>query len=215
MEDDRYRTLEAPVHVELPRIKGSRFIADAFPVTSVDEVRTRITEIKGRDPSATHHCYAYRLGTSGNLFRYSDDGEPSGTAGKPILRQIDAHNLTNTLVVVTRYFGGTKLGTGGLIRAYGEAAREALRQARIVERHPLQIVEIRFPYTDTSAVMRLLHQYQATILNTSYGEDTSLQLSLRQADAEAFSRQFTEALRGQGSIRYINTSSSDGASPPS
>ncbi len=202
------------MHVELPRIKGSRFIADAFPITSEEEVHTRLAEIRAREPSATHHCYAYRLGLSGDLFRYYDDGEPAGTAGKPILRQIDAHGLTNTLIVVTRYFGGTKLGTGGLIRAYGDAAREVLKKANIVERYLQQPLEIRFPYAYTSSVMRLLHRYNVEVTDTSYGEDTCIHLSIPRAQVEAFVHAFTEALGGRGTITLSdNASAPPGSSP--
>ena len=101
------------------KVKGSRFIAEATDVRDEEMTMAFVADVRGREPGATHHCWAYRLGTGGDAFRYNDDGEPSGTAGPPILRQIDALGLTNTLVVVTRYYGGTKLGTGGLLRAYG------------------------------------------------------------------------------------------------
>src|SRR5690606_11612852 len=122
---DTYRVVAGTARAEL-REKGSRFIAEVFPVETEEEAAAAIEAVRRREHAATHHCTAYRLGPEGELFRASDDGEPSGTAGLPILRQIEARGLTNTLVVVTRYFGGTKLGRGGLIRAYGEAAARAL-----------------------------------------------------------------------------------------
>ena len=116
MRSDAYRTIEAPARAE-QRVDGSRFLADAAPVTDRQDVAAQVEAIRSREHKATHHCTAYRIGAEGEEARYNDDGEPSGTGGAPILRQIDARTLTNTLVVVTRYFGGTELGTGGLARA--------------------------------------------------------------------------------------------------
>ena len=109
---DTYNTIAAPAQAELTA-KGSRFIADALPVQSLDDIDAQLERISKRERNPSHHCTAYRLGSDGKTFRFNDDGEPSGTAGQPILRQIDARDLTNTLVVVTRYYGGTNLGKGG------------------------------------------------------------------------------------------------------
>ena len=125
---DTYLTIGGYARAEI-KIKGSRFIAEAMPVARVEAAEKEIAAVCKREFNATHHCTAYRIGPNGDVFRYNDDGEPSGTAGIPILRQIDGRSLTDTLVVVTRYFGGTKLGTGGLIRAYGDAARQVLETA--------------------------------------------------------------------------------------
>jgi uncharacterized YigZ family protein len=123
---DTYRTLKEGASATL-KVDGSRFLAEAVPVASRDEAEERIAAVRKREHRATHHCTAYRLGPEGDDFRYDDDGEPSGTAGQPILRRIHARDLTNTLVVVTRYFGGTELGTGGLMQAYGDAAEAGPR----------------------------------------------------------------------------------------
>ena len=128
-----YLTLEAPAE-GLYREKGSKFLAYAYPVKDVQEVHEIIRHIKSRHPKARHYCYAYRLGTEGNIHRHNDDGEPSGTAGKPILGQIDSYHLTNTLVIVVRYFGGKLLGTSGLIRSYRECAQDAINQAKIIKK---------------------------------------------------------------------------------
>ncbi|MCH8275985.1 MAG: YigZ family protein, partial [Bacteroidetes bacterium] len=127
---DTYLVLASEARAEL-KVKGSRFIAVAIPVKNQKQADDAIRQIRKRDYGATHHSTAYRLGSNADVFRFNDDGEPAGSAGKPILRQIERRELINTLVVVTRYFGGTKLGTAGLIRAYGDAASLALDQARI------------------------------------------------------------------------------------
>ena len=131
--DDSYKEVSARELAEI-KIKGSRFIGEVVPASSIEDAEAALGQIRKREYNATHHCWAYRLGVKGDLFRYSDDGEPSGTAGQPILRHIDGLGITNILVVVTRYYGGTKLGTGGLIRAYGEAARLVLEKSVIEEK---------------------------------------------------------------------------------
>ena len=122
---DTYLVLDGPSTASI-KIKGSRFIAEALPVSDVSEAEHALASIRKRDYDATHHCSAWRIGKKGETFRYSDDGEPNSSAGLPIFRQIEGKALTNTMVVVVRYYGGTKLGTGGLVRAYGDAAKEAL-----------------------------------------------------------------------------------------
>ncbi len=134
--DDLYLTIAAHEVREI-KVQGSRFIAEAFPVRTRDEINERVEAIRKREFKASHHCTGFRLGQSREVFGFSDAREPVGSAGPPILRQIDARLLTFTLVVVTRYFGGTKLGTGGLIRAYGDAAAEVL-DACAVEEHVIR-----------------------------------------------------------------------------
>ena len=194
---DVYRSLARPATAEL-KIKGSRFLAEAVPVASEDEAAAAIAEVRRREHAATHHCTAYRLGPDGATFRAHDDGEPSGTAGAPILRQIDALGLTNTLVVVTRYYGGTKLGTGGLARAYGEAAAEALAAAPIATHVRRAHVRLRFAYADTSPAMHTLGRFGAEVVETRYGEATELVVAVRRSEAEAFAAAFVEALAGRG-----------------
>src|SRR5690625_6678228 len=133
------------------KIKDSRFIAESFGVEDVDHALSLIETIRRREHSATHHCWAYRI--DADTFRFNDDGEPSGTAGAPILRQIEGRELINTLVVVTRYYGGTKLGTGGLIRAYGDAAAEVLAISRIETRIRRETFDLEFDCADTSAAL--------------------------------------------------------------
>ena len=164
---DTYRTLAAAATIEL-KVDGSRFIGEALPAADRDTAEAQIATIRQREHSATHHCTAYRVGRAGDTFRYNDDGEPTGTAGPPLLRQIDARDLTNTLVVVTRYYGGTKLGTGGLARAYGDAASAALEAAPVVERVIRVPVRVEFAYDDTSAANRLLQQFDLKVTHRDY-----------------------------------------------
>ncbi len=196
---DSYRVLKSTFLAEI-KVKGSRFIARAVPVGSLESVQLALDDIRREDRDATHHCTAYRLGPSGDEFWFNDDGEPSGTAGRPILRQIEGHDLTNTLVVVTRYFGGIKLGTGGLIRAYGDAAREALDHAPvdvIVRRKP---ISVKFAYADTSPAMHTISRFDAEILNTEYGDETRIELGVRYSEVSGFLEAFENALSGRCQI---------------
>ena len=142
METDEYRTLEGTSE-GVYKEKGSKFIAIASPVGSVDEVKLQLDKLRKQYHDARHHCYAYRIGYEPIEFRQNDDGEPSGTAGKPILGQIQSFELTNTLVVVIRYFGGVKLGTGGLIQAYRTAARTSLENGKIITKRWTIFAEIK------------------------------------------------------------------------
>jgi len=163
-------------------------------------VGNAIGEIRKRNYSASHHCTAYRLGIEGDRYHYNDDGEPSHTAGSPILRQIDARSLTNILVVVTRYFGGTKLGKGGLSRAYGNAASSVLEVCQEVE-HTIRIsIRLRFAYDDTSPAMFTINQFDSKILETKYSDYTEMMIGVRRSQVEAFVSGFSDALRGRGDV---------------
>ena len=159
-----YKTLAAPATGEYKE-KGSRFIGYAFNVESPDEVKAQLTEVKREHAKARHHCYAYRLGTDGNQHRASDDGEPSGTAGKPILGQIDSFGLTDVLIVVVRYFGGVLLGASGLNHAYKSAARLALASAHLVEKEITFGFRFHFPADALPQVMTLMkkHRIKTTV----------------------------------------------------
>ncbi len=141
--------------------KGSRFLAFAFPVVSQDEIKPIIEGIRKEYHDARHHCYAYMIGADRMSWRINDDGEPSGTAGRPILGQINSFGLTNILIVVSRYFGGTLLGVSGLINAYKSAAADAIRNAEIVERTLHEYYEINFPYISMNDVMKILKEEDA------------------------------------------------------
>ncbi len=181
------------------KIKGSRFIAEAFGVEDVDDALSRIDVIRRREHAATHHCWAYRI--DADTFRFNDDGEPSGTAGAPILRQIEGRELINTLVVVTRYYGGTKLGTGGLIRAYGDAAAGVLDISRIETRIRRVTFDLEFDYADTSAAMQALSRFDAPVVDSDYGTTTKLRVAVREVQADAFEAAYIEATAARGMIR--------------
>jgi uncharacterized YigZ family protein len=159
-----YNTIERPAVAEVKE-RGSRFIAYAYPVTTVEAVKKQIESLKKEHPKANHHCFAYRLGLDNNVFRVSDDGEPSGTAGKPILGQIDSKQLTDTLIIVVRYFGGTLLGVPGLIHAYKSAAVMALQLTPIVHRAIEVNYQLHFDYTRMNEVMMVVKQMNCTVLS--------------------------------------------------
>ena len=194
---DTYLVLDKPGISEI-KIKGSRFLAEAIPVSSVEEADAALLAIKKRDYDATHHCSAYRIGSDGNTFRYNDDGEPNSSAGLPIYRQIEGRNLTNALVVVILYYGGTKLGTGGLVRAYDEAASLALDAATVKEIIPRTALSFVFDYDDTSPAMHTISQFDVIVLETSYSERTSMTLGIRTSQVDSFRAVFLEALGGRG-----------------
>ena len=193
---DTYRVLGSTSRSEI-KVKGSRFIGEAIPVGSPQEAKDRLEEIKRREHDATHHCMAYRTGSDGSELRFNDDGEPSGTAGRPILRQIEAADLTNTLVVVTRYYGGTKLGTGGLIRAYGDAAKEALCLATVKTIVQRATIHATFAYDDTSPAIYVINKYDAEIRSTDYGDNTTIELGVKRSLVDDFLSAFENALSGR------------------
>lgn len=163
MTSDSYHTLAGPAEA-IYKEKSSKFLAYAYPVESEEEIRTLLDALRKKYYDATHHCYAWRLGPHGETFRTNDDGEPSGTAGKPILGQLLSNELVNCLIVVVRYFGGTKLGVSGLIGAYKESAAEAIRAAEIVERTVDTVVEVEFSYLAMNDVMRVVKEEQPRVL---------------------------------------------------
>ncbi len=143
--------------------RGSKFLGYAYPVQTAEDIKVCLQQLKKEHPKAVHHCYAYRLGTEGLQFRANDDGEPSGSAGRPILGQIDSAGLTNILIVIVRYFGGTLLGVPGLINAYKSTAAECINNAGIAERDIEHIVQLEFDYSVINDVMQVLKQYNATV----------------------------------------------------
>lgn len=160
---DFYQSIDQESQAEF-KDRGSRFIAYAAPVSDALSFKTFLQRLKKEHPKAVHHCFAYRLGLDGNQFRSSDDGEPSGTAGKPILGQIDSKGLTDICVVVVRYFGGTLLGVPGLINAYKTTAALALQVVPIIQKPILKNFEIQFDYTQSNDILLLIKQMQGVIL---------------------------------------------------
>jgi uncharacterized YigZ family protein len=162
-EKENYKTIEKAVTAEF-KDRGSKFIGYVCPISSTGEFKQKLNEIKKEHPKATHHCFAYRLGKDLNNFRVSDDGEPPGSAGKPILGQIDSRELTDILVIVVRYFGGTLLGVPGLINAYKSAASLALQLTPIVMKPITERYELHFDYTQMNEVMGAVRSCQCVIV---------------------------------------------------
>lgn len=160
---DFYYTINLAGKAEF-KDRGSRFLAYAFPVKNADDFKKEMQLLKKEHPKAAHHCFAYRIGTDGNNFRSSDDGEPAGTAGKPILGQLDSKELTDAAIVVVRYFGGTLLGVPGLINAYKTAAAFVLQVVPVVQKQVEIVYKIHFDYTQMNVIMTLLKQFNCTIL---------------------------------------------------
>jgi uncharacterized YigZ family protein len=196
---DHYSTLRAEVRLET-KAQGSRFIGIAFPVQAKDDAAAALKAIKKQFFDATHHCYAYRLGPAGEQFRSSDDGEPGGTGGRPILAAIEHHGLSDVMVVVVRYFGGTKLGIPGLGRAYGQCAESVLQAAEPLERYAVDRRTITFPHDQTHVVMHLVSQYGAVIVDTSYDEDVHLAVEIRKSLTADLEQSLVERTAGHVTI---------------
>jgi uncharacterized YigZ family protein len=180
---DHYNTIEKSAIAEY-KDRGSKFIAYAFPIADVNEFKEKLTAIKKEHPKASHHCFAYRLGTDGNNFRSSDDGEPSGTAGKPILGQIDSKQLSNILIIVVRYFGGTLLGVTGLINAYKTATSLALDSTLSVQRPVFVNYHLQFDYTIMNEVMRIIRQFDCLVLQQEQLLFCSLEIGIQKKRLE-------------------------------
>ena len=192
-----FRTVAARIEHEPDKIKGSRHIATVAPVASEEDVASLVASARARFPAANHHAYAWRLGPDRERFRYSDDGEPSGSAGKPILMQIDRLELTQTAVVVSRIFGGTKLGVGGLVRAYGGAAGEALDVADVVTRLLTQAVMITHAYELSGPVQGVLHAARLEPRDAQYDAQARFVVDVPLGDVAAFIQAITDATSGQ------------------
>lgn len=180
---DVFYTIEKTATAEF-KDRGSKFLAFAYPVKSVEEVKECLAEVKKEHPKATHHCYAYRLGTEGTQFRTVDDGEPSGSAGKPILGQIDSKNLTDTVVVVVRYFGGTLLGVPGLINAYKMASALVLQLVPSVQKNVESAYDLTFDYTILNEVMTVVKQNNCTVISQELQLFCSMRIGIPRANEE-------------------------------
>lgn len=202
---DSYRTLGAHLEHEPDKTKGSRHIANLFPVTNQQEIDDALRSVRERMPDANHHAFAWRLGRGENDFRYSDDGEPSGSAGRPMLQQLDGQELTDVLAVVTRYFGGTKLGTGGLVRAYGGAVRDALALAEIVEVVPHATVRVAHAYEDSGALAAVWNQFDLQPTSSDYGAEVTVELSIPQDRAGALVRAIRDATAARANVEVTDS----------
>lgn len=181
--DDTYKTILNEAEGYLTERK-SKFISYIFPVKTEEDVMDILEEYRKKYHNARHICWAYMLGTAREDFRANDDGEPSGTAGKPILGQINSYNLTNALILVVRYFGGTLLGTGGLIRAYREAAAAAIENAKIVEKTIDDSFVLQFDYPLLNDVMRVLNQFDESKWTQTFTESCEMEINIRQSQSE-------------------------------
>ena len=182
--DDSYKTIEEIAEGYITERK-SKFISYVIPVKTEDEVKEILDEYRKKYYNARHVCWAYMLGETREEYRANDDGEPSGTAGRPILGQINSFELTNVLILVVRYFGGTLLGTGGLIKAYKEAAAAAIENARIVERTIDDTYVLHFDYPLLNDVMRILHQFEESSWTQNFTETCEMEVTIRQSQSEA------------------------------
>lgn len=188
---DTYSSIAGPAE-GLFKDNGSRFIAKAFPVETEAEVKAIVDALKKEYHDARHHCYAYRLGLDGGCWRANDDGEPSGSAGRPILGQIDSAGLSDILVVVVRYFGGIKLGIPGLIRAYKSSTADALAQAGVVEKIAGRNFMVEFPYLSMNSVMKVVKDLNLPQRNQSFAESCSMELRVRLSQVEAFGERIAD-----------------------
>lgn len=181
LESDRYLTFGKKSE-GIFKDKGSRFLAFAYPVNSEDEIKEIIKDLKKTYYDARHHVYAFRLGTEGKNYRCSDDGEPSNSSGPPVLGQLQSHHLTNALIVVIRYFGGTKLGVPGLINAYRMAAVDAITNNEIVERFEQEAFTLHFNYSEMNEVMRVLKEENPVQSHQIFDNQCSIKLSVKKSD---------------------------------
>jgi uncharacterized YigZ family protein len=181
---DTYLTIEQPAEA-LFKDKGSKFIGLAYPVQNEQQVKEILQSLKKENHTANHHCYAYRLGADKLTFRANDDGEPSNTAGKPILGQIQSNDLTDILIVVVRYFGGTLLGVSGLINAYKTSAAEVIKATTIIEKQILFSYTIHFPFEQLNDVMKILKQSDSKITAQEFDNNCRISFNIRKASSEA------------------------------
>ena len=203
MENDIYRTIEADAEA-LFKEKSSKFLCFAYPVTTEEQIRERLEVLYKKYYDATHHCYAWRLGPRGESFRANDDGEPSSTAGKPILGQLLSHEITDCLIVVVRYFGGTKLGVSGLIEAYKTSAAEVIAAAKVVERTVDERIEVRFSYMAMNEVMKVVKDLQPKIVEQCFDNLCTMTLTIRQSLSEQLLTRLSKVEGAQAEIMTNN-----------
>lgn len=199
---DQYKTIAAPSEGNYKE-KGSKFTGFAIPVFSEEEFKEHLARIKKENPDSGHYCYGFRIGADHKLYRYSDDGEPSSTAGKPIFGQIQSYDLTNIMIVITRHFGGTKLGVGGLITAYRAAAKEAIDNAQIITRTVDNFYEIKFGYEIMSEVMNFTKKNKLEVTSQVLEESGTIQFRIRQNEAENIVEQL-ENIEGL-KVKFLRT----------
>lgn len=187
-----FNTIKSPVENILLKEKGSKFIGFVFPVDDETELKKSLEKIREEHPKATHHCYAYRLGIKGENYRANDDGEPSGSAGLPIYNQLLAHDITNVLVIVVRYYGGTKLGVSGLVKTYKESAKITLEEAEIITKELESEIEISFNFSQQNQIFTLLNKFDGRILDFLSDEKCVITAKIKTSLYENISEQLSE-----------------------
>lgn len=187
-----YKTIEKPVEDILLKEKGSKFIGFAYPVNNEKELKETLDQLKSVHPKATHHCYAFRLGLNGENYRANDDGEPSGSAGLPIYNQLLANEITNILLIVVRYYGGTKLGVSGLVKTYKESAKLTLEEAHIITKELRTELEILFHFNQQNTIFTLLNKFDAKVLEFDAEENCRISASVKLSQKENISEQLSE-----------------------
>ncbi|MBW8362914.1 MAG: YigZ family protein [Kaistella sp.] len=187
-----YSTLKSPVEGILLKEKGSKFIGFAFPLAKEADLKIYLGKVKELHPKATHHCYAFRLGMNGENYRANDDGEPSGSAGLPIYNQLLANHLTNVLVIVVRYYGGTKLGVSGLVKAYKESAKLTLDAAEIIIEELESDLEIKFSFNQQNIIFTLLNKFGGKIMDFLSDDDCKICAKIKTSLKESISEKLSE-----------------------
>ncbi len=187
-----FQTIKFPVENILLKEKGSKFIGFVFPVNNVKELKNALEKIREEHPKATHHCYAFRLGMNGENYRANDDGEPSGSAGLPIYNQLLANNLTNILLIVVRYYGGTKLGVSGLVKTYKESAKLTLDEAEIITKELESDLEIEFDFHQQNVIFTLLNKFDGKIQDFLTDEKCKIIAKIKTSQKENISEQLSE-----------------------
>jgi uncharacterized YigZ family protein len=199
--EDFYHTVARPASAEI-KIKKSRFIAEVETVKSASDAQEILKSIRKKEHAATHHCYAYRIGISGQEeFKYSDDGEPGGSAGKPIYDCLLGRELTNTIVIVTRYYGGTKLGTGGLARAYSDAARRVLAKSGKKTVFITSRLNLEFELKYFDQIQSVLSKYSAEQIESNFSEEANITISVRKSKTKELVEALTNLTNGQIKIK--------------
>ena len=192
MEIFSFITIKNPIENILLKEKGSKFIGFAFPVNNEVELKQNLEKIKTEHPKATHHCYAFRLGINGENYRANDDGEPNGSAGLPIYNQLLAHELTNVLLIVVRYYGGTKLGVSGLVKAYKDCAKITLEEGEIVTKDLESDLEIEFDFSRQNQIFTLLNRLEGKIVDFQSEAHCKIIAKIHTAQKENISEQLSE-----------------------
>ena len=187
-----FQTIKFPVENILLKEKGSKFIGFVFPVDNVKELKNALEKIREEHPKATHHCYAFRLGMNGENYRANDDGEPSGSAGLPIYNQLLANNLTNILLIVVRYYGGTKLGVSGLVKTYKESAKLTLDEAEIITKELESDLEIEFDFHQQNIIFTLLNKFDGKIQDFLTDKKCKIIAKIKTSQKENISEQLSE-----------------------